>query len=470
VTQRVLQALLRYWVIVSTLAGCAVLPAPPTESSRQSWGHVAIVASPNAPKSNFRYFAAGKASGAVKGATVGTGLGVATAGAFAAMGTLESVVAPYLAVVSVPVMMVGGGYAGARSAISPDDAKAVEAVIENNLKTLKISDILAKAVHVMAANDARQQTTLLVDAGPDTPEANRDYRDRGPADIDVAAEISVTDAGFTGSKQMRFYMVANTHLVRVSDNARLYGRDFVYQSDEYDASQWARDKAALLRMELERAYASLSESMVEQIFLLTDLPVESRAAQDNKGGALDILGGRDACGVAWRSPPHDYHPAISDTSRRSWNRFPVVNTRSPVLEWESFPRADDHRADARGIILEIADVHYDLRVWKVDAGVPPVLVYERRDLRKASHTLETALQPASRYFWSVRARFELSGAPRATRWGYFRAPGYSTDGKTRPQVSPAAAVGLLTGAGGSRDPCTLDFIPTSNYYRFETPK
>jgi len=470
VTQRVLQVLLHYWVIVSTLAGCAVLPAPPTELSRQSWGHVAIVASPDAPKSNFRYFAAGKASGAAKGATVGAGLGVATAGAFAAMGALESVIAPYLAVVSVPVMMGGAGYEGARSAISPDDAKAVEAIIENNLKTLKISDTLAKAVHVMATNEARQQTALLGDAGPGTPEANRDYRDRVPADIGAVAEIAVTDAGFTGSKQMRFYMAAKARLVRVSDNSRLYEREFVYQSDEYDASRWARDKAALFRMELERAYASLSESMVEQIFLLTALPVESRTAQDNKAGVLDILGGRDACGVAWRSPPHDYHPAVSDTSHRSWNRFPVVKTRSPTLEWESFPRATDQRADARGIISEVTDVLYDLRVWKVDAGVPPVLVYERRDLDKTSHAMEMALQPASRYFWSVRARFKLSGAPRATRWGYFRAPGYGTDGKTKPQVSPAAAVGLLTGAGGSRDPCTLDFIPTSNYYRFETPK
>lgn len=316
-TQRVLQALLHYWVIVSTLAGCAVLPAPLTESSRQSWGHVAIVASNNAPKSNFQYFAVGKASGAAKGATVGAGLGVATAGAFAAMGALESVIAPYLAVVSVPAMMAGGGYAGAQSAISSEDAKAVEAVIENNLKTLKISDTLAKAVHDMATNDAGKQTTLLGDAGPDTPEANRDYRDRAPADTGMVVEIAVTDAGFTGSKQMRFHMVAKARLMRVSDNSRLYEREFVYQSDAYDAPQWARDKAALFRMELERAYASLSESMVEQVFLLTALPVESRATQDNKAGALDILGGRDAGGVAWRSPPHDYHPAISDTSHRS---------------------------------------------------------------------------------------------------------------------------------------------------------
>ncbi len=49
--------------------------------------------------------------------------------------------------------------------------------------------------------------------------------------------------------------------------------------------------------------------------------------------------------------------------------------------------------------------------------VPPASVYARAGIPAPSHTLEEAVQPSTKYFWTVRARFELDGQPRVTEWG-----------------------------------------------------
>jgi hypothetical protein len=48
---------------------------------------------------------------------------------------------------------------------------------------------------------------------------------------------------------------------------------------------------------------------------------------------------------------------------------------------------------------------------------PAGIVYRRDGLASPTHTLETALSPGTRYFWTVRARFELDGRERVTEWG-----------------------------------------------------
>ncbi len=49
--------------------------------------------------------------------------------------------------------------------------------------------------------------------------------------------------------------------------------------------------------------------------------------------------------------------------------------------------------------------------------VPPASVYSRAGIPAPSHTLEETVQPSTKYFWTVRARFELDGQPRVTEWG-----------------------------------------------------
>ena len=457
-------------LLCGILAGCATLPAPPSEQTKQDWGELVIVPARFPPQSNIRSFAVGKGAGAAKGAAIGSTAGVAAAGVFAvAGGPLAVVLAPYLAVATATGVGAAGAYAGSQVAISEQNVAEIEAVIQDNLMLLQIPGTLAQGVVDTAERDAGLRLPLLAGAGPAAPEQNPDYQALAQQGAESVLAIVVDEIGFTKDEQLSFYLVANVRVTRVSNGDRLYERAFVYQSDEYDSYRWGKDHAALFRAEFQRAYANLAESVVEQVFLLTALPLESRARASGYAGLKDIMGGRDACGLAWVSPEHDYRPSISDTTHATWNRFPVMGSRQPELAWEAFPRDNDRRADTGGDLSGISNIRYDLRVWQVVADAPPGLIYERRDLSEPWHALEQSLSPGSRYFWSARARFDSGGSTHSTKWGYFRAPNYVTRGKVKPPPSPAVIIQAGMAGIAVRDVCTLDFIPTINYYRFQTP-
>jgi len=459
---------LNAWLMCFILSACASLPAPPSESVREEWGRMVIAPARFAPQSNIRSFAVGTRKGIAKGAATGAAGGLAFTQAFAAGGALEAVIAPYLMIVALPVMATTGALAGKGAAISEQDAAALDAHIQRNLAGLNITDTLALEIARTAQQDSGRQLPI-VDTGPMKPTVNADYSVLSQQRVNAVLEVTVNEVGFTGGKQMQFYMVARVRVIRVPDNQPVYKREFVYQSDEYGTALWGRSHAALFQAELQRAYASLAESVVEETLLLTQLPLTSKSRLEE--GHAGFIGYRDTCGLAWVSPIRDYHPAIRDISHRKWNRFPIVDSLEPTLAWEAFPREADRQANKTINLADIHHVRYDLRVWQVSDDLPPGLVYEKRDLIETSHTIQQALQAKSRYFWSVRARFELHGRVHSIRWSYYRTPYYLLHGneKVKPETSPGSIIGVFLAGAAPRDPCTLDFIPTTNYYRFQTP-
>jgi hypothetical protein len=188
-----------------------------------------------------------------------------------------------------------------------------------------------------------------------------------PQGVDMVMEVIAKEVGFSGLNELRFYMVADVRVVRASDSECLYEREFVYQSDYYEPAIWAQNQAALLKAELERSYNSLAQSVVEQLFLLTELPQTTLAREEE-----DFPGGRYACGLAWVSPEHEFHPTLKGT----WHRFTRVDSLQPTIEWESFPQDSDRSSEYSAILSKIHNIRYDLRVWKVENNTPPKLVYE----------------------------------------------------------------------------------------------
>ena len=107
-----------------------------------------------------------------------------------------------------------------------------------------------------------------------------------------------------------------------------------------------------------------------------------------------------------------------------------VDTLRPTFRWERFPRIRDPSDPF--FSTRMGSVTYELRLWKVGKGFPDdykyswmygcwdtdpgELVYSRQGIGQPEHTLETPLQPDSRYFWTVRAHFTLDGRRRATQW------------------------------------------------------
>jgi hypothetical protein len=71
-------------------------------------------------------------------------------------------------------------------------------------------------------------------------------------------------------------------------------------------------------------------------------------------------------------------------------------------------------------------VSYDLKILRAEFDHPSQVVYERFGLPGPSHRVEEPLERSTRYFWTVRARFELNGATRVTPWSRLRF-GLATD-------------------------------------------
>ena len=106
-----------------------------------------------------------------------------------------------------------------------------------------------------------------------------------------------------------------------------------------------------------------------------------------------------------------------------------VDSLQPTLRWQSFPRQEDLDADPEGVLSRVSAVSYDLKIWKAMEGYPirriqreksadpGELVYSRTGLPDPSHRVETPLEPSTRYFWTVRARFKTNGHSRVTEWG-----------------------------------------------------
>ena len=102
-------------------------------------------------------------------------------------------------------------------------------------------------------------------------------------------------------------------------------------------------------------------------------------------------------------------------------------------------------SDPEGPPIYKPAVSYDLKIWRAESNdLPGDLVYLRRGLLTTHHMLEAPLEPATRYFWTVRARYEVEGVSRVTPWAVREERrGYSPD--------------------------RLDRVTNSFYFRLKTP-
>jgi len=116
--------------------------------------------------------------------------------------------------------------------------------------------------------------------------------------------------------------------------------------------------------------------------------------------------------------PHEY-----------WNYGSAfADSLQPTLQWEAFPRPHDPVEGQEEVLSQVSGVSYELKLWRADSVFPVrrfwpggVIelqdpVYVRQKLPNPWHRIEVPLEPCSVYFWTIRARFELHGRLRVTRW------------------------------------------------------
>ncbi len=417
--------------------GCATqhsrsFRSPLPKEIRQHIRSVAVIPTSYAPKNNFLTFAKSRGTGTAKGAAEGALYGMLE-GAQTAGHLYDIVLWPFATVAGAVVYGIAGGIEGTFKAVPEDEVQKIEAMIAKAIANLNVQEKLAE--HVMSSGWllTGYQFSLIKGIGPATYDEKPEYRFLSKEGIDLALEVSVKSLGFSGGEKtdpsISFFMNIAVKAFRPSDVAELYSFESSHTSRPRKASEWGRKNAALLQREFETAYASLANQIVENIFLLYNFHVES------------IWSAHQHCMLKPYYPP----PSGIGVFTKGKLKFSEINSLRPAFRWEEFPREKDKKHDSTDILGKVTEITYDLRIWEGRDGYPEKLVYDRLGLLAPEHTVEITLKPSTEYFWTVRARFILDGDNRITKWSYSRIP-------RMPQ-----------------DPCSLDYIPLNNYYRFRTP-
>ena len=97
--------------------------------------------------------------------------------------------------------------------------------------------------------------------------------------------------------------------------------------------------------------------------------------------------------------------------------FVEVDSLQPTFRWQLFPRPQDLEPDKEGLLTRIGNVTYELKILQGQIDYPTKEIYSRVGLPGPYHRIEHPLEPSTKYFWNVRARFEIDGRTRITEWG-----------------------------------------------------
>ncbi len=378
-------------------AGCAGGP-PRAAEFQGALGKVAVVAAAGEPEISFEGFARGKAEGAARVATATFAtclqpLGHGCSGGGAICGVAVLVV---LGICTTATAV--GGVVGAAAAPGADAVASAETTLLGALDRRSVQESLREQVDaaLLAAGSsvAREGAdtvleTTLTRVGTRRPGVFEPGR--GGVGIDPP---------------LLLYMEARARLVRISDSTTLSTTQYVYLGPRLRLADWSALGGTPLLSAMETGYELLASHIYDGVFRLYRFP-----DQETQWSAYLL-------------PVYGLAP-VSPTTRGSLTNDPVIGpilswtavpSLQPTLEWEAFPRKAD-LAVAPGEMTRVKDVRYELIIARERNLAPAEVVYRRSNLPGPAHAVETALEPDTRYFWTVRASFALDGRQRVTRWG-----------------------------------------------------
>lgn len=405
---------IRRWVVLLFVlvhvlqSGCASLSTgvPPTAHQR-TLGKVAIVSLDREPEIKFEGFSHGRVGGAGKGAGTTFVSCLGQIGHGSCSGEFcGAVIIFWLGVCGVAGVV--GGVAGAVAASPAATVQEAEADITAAVTARTIQTALRDRITAVALANGTTLTTVTPGPQPSSV-PTIDYRPFAAEGIDSVLEVAVSRAGTQGAginASVQIYMEAHVRLVRTGDNAETFAYDYRYEGKRLTLAEWSADQGKKLLHALEEGYAALASQIYDSVFLLYPFPDEGA----HSAGLLAV-----AFGLA-PIEPRLRGQLSGDAVIGPMFEWKTVTGVQPTLRWQSFPRESDLRV-APAEMGRVKNVRYDLLIAREHELAPAGIVYRRDGLPSAEHRPATALAPNARYFWTVRARFELDGRERVTEWG-----------------------------------------------------
>jgi len=421
------------------ISGCATtnphsFSSPVPEKIRKQIRHVLIVPAKFEPQIDYHPFAKGRDVGAAKGAASGAAVG-AVSGAGIAIGS-------FYGVLLLPFFVAGGaiiggttlGIAGALDSVPEEKAKQIEETVDNALVKLDFQGTMAEKIYRAGAYFTDYDYTISKELGPTSLKEIPNYRSLNIEGFDIILEVRVIHLGFKGGKGSNPYismdMKISVKTINTISGKEIYSGIWYYVSKEHPLSEWVKNNAQRLHDEFESCYQSLSKNIIERIFL----SYEFHVASSWEGSQTCVL-----------------HPVYPKYMGKGFSidklKYAEIDSLQPTLEWEQFPREKDVKGDKKGILNRINEISYDLKIWKEEDFVQNRPLYTKQGIRKPLHKIEISLEQSKNYFWTFRAQFKLDDQYRVTKWAHSRMP-----------YEPF-----------EEDPCNLNYIPITHYYRFKTP-
>jgi len=395
-------------LVFALQSGCAALQVKEPETAYQeNLGRVAVIGLQREAAINFEGFSRGKGEGAAYGAgstfmSCMTGIGQGgCSGEFC--GAAIIIMLGICGVVGAI-----GAVAGAAKAPAADKAAESTQEMSALLQVRQIQDSLSSQVAAFAFAQGENLATPAPDSVGQARLTN-DYRPLAGEGVDTVLEVALTKAGTRGAginAPVQLYMEAHVRLLRTTDNVELFSADYEYAGRRLKLAEWSANDGKALLEGLEAGYTALGSHIFDNVFLLFPFP-------DRGAHSAGLLAA--AFGLA-PIKPVTRGQLTGDRLFGSHFEWTTVDSLHPVLSWQAFPRAAD-LAGAPGLAGRTGNVRYDLLIAREHNLAPADIVYRRDGLSTATHAVQRGLQPDARYFWTVRARFELDGRERVTEWG-----------------------------------------------------
>jgi len=383
-------------IIIGVMSGCArqpvksapeVVPEVPATQFQSSLGRVALAVRVDLPALRFMRVARDKKL--VRGSAASSCGGSACSGVD--IGTCVLVQALLCGLVVTPIAAIAAEQ-------KAEAAQSSEASMTPMLGTNIMQDALRDAV-IAAAQSAGVKLSIALPVVAVDEEGEPDYRSLAEKGVDSVLEVTLHQVfleppfSYEGKLNLDpvlpLDMQTRVRLLKTSDNSKIFFDDYSYHGKRYQYTAWAANSGEKLASGLKKGYASLGRDISDRIFLL--YPFADRIGNDESG----------FCGLGALEPKDN-----------------LADGLSPLLSWKSFPRASDVSVVPEDM-LRVKNVRYELVVGSGENGETPDVFYHVEGLTETSHRVPMRLEPNTRYFWSVRARFDLDGRMRVTDWATY---------------------------------------------------
>lgn len=386
--------------------GCATAPPTVPGSDHQAGlGAVVVVAGQGTPEVRFEGFSRGRGAGALTAADTTFVTCLSALNGRCQGSACGGLVLFWLAFCGVASAV--GGVVGAVTAPSAAAVREAETTLGAGVQGQALQESLRTQIEAAA----RAAGTPLVPMPAEflrQAASSGDYRLLAAAGGDSVLEATITRAGTRGggiNAPTQGYLEARVRLLRAADGRELFAADYSYLGPRRTLGEWALRDGAALRETFADGYAALGAHIHDQVFLLYPLPDQ---------GVHPVGTLATALGLAPVAPPLRGMYTEDPVFGRVFEWL-AVDSLWPTLRWQSFPRESDRQADPQ-TMARVTKVRYDLLLAREEGGAPGPVLYRRQGLPANSHALEMGLAPGQRYFWTVRARFELDGRERVSEW------------------------------------------------------